>query len=83
MYKVLIPFYDLELHKEFSTGDTYPGAEVSEKRLDILKTDKNRQHKPLIAEEKQKTPVKPSESPKKADAVTNKGKTSPRKKAVK
>ena len=83
MYRVINPFYDLELQRNFSIGDEYPGTEVSEARLADLKTDRNRQHKPLIAEESQETPAMPTKSPKKADAVAGKEKPSPRKKAVK
>lgn len=83
MYRVINPFYDLELQRNFSIGDEYPGTDVSEARLAILKTDGNRQHKPLIIEESQETPAMPNKSPKKADAVTAKEKPSPRKKAVK
>lgn len=55
MYKVIHFFTDLQdFDYPYDVGEIFPrlGKEVSEERLEELRTDKNRQKKPLIKEVK-------------------------------
>lgn len=67
MYKVIEDFVDLkDNNHKYRTGDQFPrpGVEVSEERIDELKTDKNRKKRPLIKEvaaKPQKAETKPEE----------------------
>ena len=52
MYKVIEDFVDLkDSNHKYRTGDQFPrpGVEVSEERIDELKTDKNRKKRPSPA----------------------------------
>ncbi len=51
MYRVIKYFTDLQDNNyAYNVGDIFPrkNSEVSEKRIEELSTDKNRQHTPLI-----------------------------------
>lgn len=51
MYKVIVPFTDLQDdHYKYVPGDIFPrsGYEVSEERLKELSTDANRRRRPMI-----------------------------------
>lgn len=68
MYKVIKAFFDLKDNGfPYNVGDPFPreGKEVSEARIDILASNKNRQNTPLIekVEEPEKEPK--AEKPKK------------------
>lgn len=63
MYKVIEYFEDLQDNSfAYNVGDKYPrkGLEVTDKRIEELATNQNRQKKPLIkkVEEKPKKPKK-------------------------
>lgn len=74
MYKAVEPFTDLlDNNFKYLPGDIYPreGLTPTKKRIDELMSDKNRRHRPVIAEieneageEKEK---KPKKGRKKAD----------------
>lgn len=64
MYKVIKLFTDLQDNKyRYNVGDIFPreGLEVSEERFEVLSTNKNRQHEPLI-EKIEEADVKPKKS---------------------
>lgn len=57
MYKVIHVFVDLQDNNYvYHEGDIYPrkGLAVSKERIDELKSDKNKQGKPLIKSERKK-----------------------------
>lgn len=68
MYKVIKAFFDLKDNGfPYNVGDPFPreGKEVSEERIAILASSKNRQHTPLIKKiEEPKEEKKPEEAPK-------------------
>ena len=74
MYKVLELFTDLlDNNYKYLAGDIYPreGLTPTKKRITELSTDKNRRHRPVIAEivdeVEEKEVKKPTKKRKKAD----------------
>lgn len=74
MYKAVEPFTDLlDNNFKYLPGDIYPreGLTPTKKRIDELMSDKNRRHRPVIAEieneAEEKEKKKPKKGRKKAD----------------
>ena len=66
MYKAITNFADLQDNNyRYHAGDIFPrdGFVVSPERLEELATDKNRRHKPVIAEVDEPKAIKTEEKP--------------------
>lgn len=73
MYRVIRYFTDLQDNNHpYNVGDVFPrkDSEVSEKRIEELSTDKNRQHTPLIEHVAEKSAKKKGRA---ENAVTDDG----------
>ena len=68
MYKVIKAFFDLKDNGfPYNVGDPFPreGKEVSEARIEILASNKNRQNTPLIEKVEEPEEEPKAEKPKK------------------